>query len=155
MENASKALIMAAEVMIGVLVLSLMSYLFITFGSNSSEIAKQMDENKLAEFNSQFDKYKGKSDITIHDIVSLANLAMENNEYYELTNSTDSNYYISVVLIGEGTIEKKEQTLEKFEEKMTELLKTYVNTTFICSNSDVHYSNTTGRIKQIQFNKKN
>lgn len=155
MENASKALLMAAEVLVGVLVLSLMVYLFITFGSNSSEIAKQMEENKLAEFNSQFDKYKGKSDITIHDIVSLANLAMENNEYYELTDSTESNYYISVVLIGEGAIEKKEQTLEKFEKKMTELLKKYVNTTFKCSNSnsDVRYSNTTGRIKQIQFYK--
>ena len=155
MENASNALIMAAEVMIGVLVLSLMSYLFITFSSNSSEIAKQMDENKLMEFNSQFDKYKGRSDITIHDIVSLANLAMENNEYYELTESTDSNYYISVVIIGKGTIEKKEQTLEKFEEKMTGLLKVYAKTSFKCDNGDVEYSNTTGRIKQIKFNKIN
>ena len=102
MENASKALIMAAEVIIGVLVLSLMSYLFVTFSSNSSEIIKQMDENKLTEFNNQYDKYKGKSDVTIYDIVSLASLARENNEYYELENSTDSNYYIKVYLDGKG-----------------------------------------------------
>ena len=100
MENASKALIMAAEVLIGVLVLSLMVYLFISFGSNASEISKQLEESKLSEFNSQFDKYNGKNDVTIYDIVTLANLAKENNDYYELNNSTDGNYYVTIKLNG-------------------------------------------------------
>ena len=60
MENASKALIMAAEVLIGVLILSLMVYLFVSFGSTAAEVNEQMDESKLAEFNSQYDKYKDK-----------------------------------------------------------------------------------------------
>ena len=153
MENASKALIMAAEVIIGVLVLSLMSYLFITFSSNSSEIIKQMDENKLTEFNNQYDKYKGKSDVTIYDIVSLASLARENNEYYELENSTDSNYYIKVYLDGKGYIEKKENKIKDFEEKMTNLIKEGMNNTYKCNKDDVNYSNVTGRVKEIHFRK--
>ena len=153
MENASKALIMAAEVIIGVLVLSLMSYLFVTFSSNSSEIIKQMDENKLTEFNNQYDKYKGKSDVTIYDIVSLASLARENNEYYELENSTDSNYYIKVYLDGKGYIEKKENKIKDFEEKMTYLIKDGMNNTYKCNKDDVKYSNVTGRVKEIHFRK--
>ena len=98
MENASKALIMAAEVLVGVLILSLMVYLFVSFGSSSAQVNEQMDEKKLAEFNSQYDKYKDKEDVTIYDIVSLANLATENNKYYGLDESTESNYYISILL---------------------------------------------------------
>ena len=45
MENASKALLLAAEVLIGMLVLSLMVYLFITFGSNAAKINKQLEDD--------------------------------------------------------------------------------------------------------------
>ena len=38
MENASKALLMAAGVLIGMMVLSLMVYLFISFGSSTKAI---------------------------------------------------------------------------------------------------------------------
>ena len=41
MENASKALLMAAEVLIGLLILSLAVYLFADFGSTSAEINKK------------------------------------------------------------------------------------------------------------------
>ena len=38
MENASKALIMAGGVLIGVLIISLAVYLFVSFGQTSAEI---------------------------------------------------------------------------------------------------------------------
>lgn len=155
MENASKALIMAAEVMIGVLVLSLMVYLFISFGSNSAQINEQMDETKLAEFNSQYDKYNGKNDVTIYDIVTLANLARENNKYYELTGlnksarSNNSNYYISILLGSEYLEEKtaaylKEDVIKKNLEDNDNL------NTYKC---EVNYSNITGRVKNVKFTK--
>lgn len=83
MENASKALIMAAGVLIGMILLSLMVYMFMSFAQTSAEIHKGQDENRLNEFNSQFTAYEGKEGITIHDIVTVANLATENNIYYE------------------------------------------------------------------------
>ena len=147
MENASKALIMAAEVLIGFLVLSLMVYLFISFGSNASEISKQLEESKLSEFNNQFDKYNGKSDVTIYDIVTLANLARENNNYYELTTSTNGNYYIIVKLNG-TSIEKK--TSEELTQNLKDNLKNAdALKTFTCT---VNYSNATGRVKVVSFN---
>lgn len=82
MENASKALLMAAGVLIGMLVISLAVYLFISFGSTSAEIHKQNEEQQIAQFNSQFVSYEEKS-CTIYDVVTVANLATENNIYYE------------------------------------------------------------------------
>ena len=51
MENASKALLMAAGVLIAVLILSLAVYLFMSFGSESAEFHKQMENDRLNQFN--------------------------------------------------------------------------------------------------------
>ncbi len=104
MENASKALLMAAGVLIGMLILSLAVYLFVSFGSTSAELHKQQEEQQITQFNSQFTSYEGKKGLTIYDVVTVANLATETNVYYEFqkrTNipTTDSkDNYISVVL---------------------------------------------------------
>ena len=115
MENASKALLMAAGVLIGILILSLAVYLFATFGATSSELHRQNDANRINEFNTQFTSYEGKQGITIYDVITVANLATENNVYYELPkvqaiiNKDPSNYYVQVYLKNDkynGTIEK-------------------------------------------------
>ena len=96
MENASKALIMAAGVLIGIMILSLAVYLFATFGATSAEMHGQIEQDRINQFNAQFTSYEGKQDITIYDIITVVNLAKDNNESYSLTTSTDSNYYITV-----------------------------------------------------------
>lgn len=96
MENASKALMMAAGVLIGLLILSLAVYLFANFGSASAEAHRRNAENQINQFNAQFTIYEGRTDVTIHDIVTIANLAKSSNASYELTEQTDSNYYIVV-----------------------------------------------------------
>lgn len=96
MENASKALIMAAGVLIGIMILSLAVYLFATFGATSAEMHGQIEQDRINQFNAQFTSYEGKQDITIYDIITVVNLAKDNNESYLLTSSTDSNYYITV-----------------------------------------------------------
>ena len=96
MENASKALLMAAGVLIGILILSLAVYLFANFGAASAEAHRQNEANQVNQFNVQFTAYQGRSDITIHDIVTVVNLAKNSNESLELTAPTSSNYYISV-----------------------------------------------------------
>ena len=115
MENASKALLMAAGVLIGVLILSLAVYLFATFGATSSELHRQNDANRVNEFNAQFTSYERKQGITIYDVITVANLATENNTYYELPkvqaviSNEPSNYYVQVNLKNDkynGPIEK-------------------------------------------------
>ena len=98
MENASKALIIAASVLMGVVILSLAVYLFATFSATSNEIYKQMEDEQLQQFNSQFTSYEGRQDLTIYDVITVTNLANDNNKYYELENNEDGNYYITVKL---------------------------------------------------------
>ncbi len=106
MENASKALIMAASVLIGVMILSLAVYLFATFGATSAELHEQIQTDRVNQFNTQFTVYQNRSDLTIYDVITVANLAKDNNEYYDLETSDDSNYYITVQL-GNTYIEKQ------------------------------------------------
>jgi len=99
MENASRALIMAAGVLIGILILSLAIYLIVSFGGVSAEIHEQNSVKQIATFNSRFTAYVGK-DITIYDVITIANLATENNKYYEFNKRTElargNDNYISV-----------------------------------------------------------
>lgn len=80
MENASKALLIAGGVLLTILVLSLAAYLFKQMGSNSSEIYAQMRENEINEFNQQFFNYDGRNDLNIQDVVTIINLAKDNND---------------------------------------------------------------------------
>ncbi len=114
MENASKALLMAGAVLIGVIILSLAVYMFSTFGGYSSSIYSKIEEAQINQFNSKFLQYtgtRGKDDgttepilCTIHDIMTIANLAQKNNIEHELNGQTsigdNPNYeYIQIDLV--------------------------------------------------------
>ena len=62
MENASKALIMAAGVLIGVLILSLAAFLFLDFGATSESVYSQMESQQLTQYNAQYTVYSGRND---------------------------------------------------------------------------------------------
>ena len=54
MENASKALLLAAEVLIGVLVLTLGMYLYINFSATSKQVQEENTRTQINIFNAQF-----------------------------------------------------------------------------------------------------
>lgn len=121
MENASKALLMAAGVLIAVLILSLAVYLFMSFGSESAEFHKQMENDRLNQFNSQFTTYEGKEGITIYDVMTAVNLARDNNSYYDLTTASNSNYYVTVNFIKPGISGSNME--KKTDDQLQEILK--------------------------------
>ena len=122
MENASRALIMAASVLLGVMILSIGVYLFSVYGQYSANAYKQMDDAQIAQFNTQFLKYYGNTSrsytdattgrevieegpilCTAHDIMSLANLAQQSNKSNEfkdgeIYNQDPNVYYIQIAL---------------------------------------------------------
>lgn len=113
MENASKALLMAGGILIGVLILSLMTTLFVS----SKQLSTSYDNTKNAEaiqrFNVNFTKYLGQ-DLTIHEVVTICNFA-----------DIDSNKVIQVNVVGEYSSQdiqdivevytKEENSIQKFE----------------------------------------
>ena len=94
MENASKALLMAAGVLMGVLILSLAVYLFANFRATADEATKLMYEEELAQFNNFYLSYDGKTDLTYYDVWNVVNKAKENNKKEQEGN----NYYVEVYL---------------------------------------------------------
>ncbi len=156
MENASNALIMAGGILIGVLIISLAVYLFISFGSTSAEINKQNEKQQIVQFNSKFTAYEDKSDLTIHDIITVAGYAQENNKYYG-DDDTDQ-YYINNLRIRVNVISSRGNTQDvqknaiskynemiKDEQENVETLPEYT-----CSID--YYEN--GRVKTITFKQK-
>ena len=150
MENASKALIMAGGVLIGVLILSLMAYLFVDFGSTSAEIHKQNEEKQIIEFNSKFTAYEGYKDkngnwqITIYDIVTLAGYAKENNKYYEGVEDEQIHVQVEGTDIQDNNNEQNKNLISQNVESNGTLTK------FRCEK--IEYNNR-GKVNSISFKK--
>lgn len=151
MENASKALIMAAGVLLGVMIISFAVYLFSTFGSYSSDVYTQMEATRMEAFNSQFTKFYGteqrenpydtNSDkyyngpilCTVQDVVTIAKLARDSNSKYGVyeddpnyISTNENDMYITVNLLSEP---RKGKNIENWTgNEFTNLIQ---NNTFI------------------------
>lgn len=158
MENASNALMMAATILIGVMIISAAVFLFTQFTTTGSQISKQIYDTQIAKFNVQFTKYEGQSSITAYDIVSICNLAKQNNiDYYEegwksAKDDSNSIYYISVDVKVDGVWKHNYEQTEDY----TNFIKTsYLEDnkvdiiTFKCSS--VHINENTQRVDTIVF----
>jgi hypothetical protein len=126
MENASKALIMAAEVLVGVLIITFGVIMVRAFSNYGAATTASMDDTKRTTFNNQFTKYYDSTTITIHDIITISNLAQENNylnEYvkkdangkYVLKDVNDSHPYYINVEIAEKTKLKPLETSQSIK----------------------------------------
>lgn len=89
MENATKALIIAGAVLIGIILLSIGVALWRNFSNFSAENAQSTRTRQLEEFNVKFKKYEfnpqaSKPDeynyITAQDVRTIVNLAKDYNE---------------------------------------------------------------------------
>lgn len=128
MENASRAIIMAAGILIGVIVLSIGVYLFSIFGTRAADIQREIDGRVLAEFNNRFLKYESSEACTIHDIISLTNFAKKTNQAFDFDNNNinDRNnpYYLHVYIkkgakMVDLTTYTEEQIINELKENST------------------------------------
>ena len=148
MENASKALIMAGGVLIAIMIISLAVYLFTDFGTTSAEINRENTERQLTQFNTQFTTYLGRNNITVYELISVVNLAKENNSEYASVNNyanAENGYQINVYLDNTTVLSTKTQTE----------LDTYIQNTGLGENlytcTSVTYDNQNGRIREVHF----
>ena len=125
MENASKALIMAGGVLIGILILSLAVYLFTSFGAESKKMYDRIESNQLTQFNAKYNIYADRKDLTIYEVISVANQANENNKNYKLYTDYETEYKIQIVLqapnhntsnLQDVTEEEKQEMINEFSE---------------------------------------
>lgn len=157
MENASKALLMAAGVLIGLLILSLGVFLFADFGATSKEVYNELEAHQLTEYNAQYTVYSGRKDITIYEIVSVANLAKQNNEDYKDYMDFANKYKVIVRLnfaeIQNKTIAEKQEMISNnnsvYQHGEPNQVGTIINL-FKCDSIQYHSN---GKVKEITFSK--
>lgn len=150
MENATQALFIATGVLIGVIILSLAIYLFSVFGGYAANTQKQIDANEIAEFNNKFLKYSGLTDLTIQDVITVKNYALENNKedrnYNAISDACragDNNDYIDVFYKNLNETEKL-----IYSKNDEDLLKESLNRKYTCK---VFMNNNTKRVNKICF----
>lgn len=149
MENASQALIIAAGILLGILILSLGSYLYYIFGDYVSNTQAKIAENTLVQFNDQFLKYDKLTNLTIQDIVTVKNNALENNYKYSDYNvnirAATNNKFVDVF---KGN--NKKLILDKTDEEMLleELQANGQTQKYTCA---VEINTQTGRVYKVYF----
>lgn len=79
MENASKALLMAAGILIGLIIASLFTYEMISMSETGRTFQKQIDQSVITEFNTNFEKYVAKN-LTAQEVVTIYNYVQEWNK---------------------------------------------------------------------------
>lgn len=165
MENASKALIMAASILLGVMIISVGVALFNTFSEFAKSTTERIEESKISEWNNRYTKYHGTITVeengkvkvkpipvTAHEIISLANHAIENNKNYELETQNGYNentYYVQVQVGKVENFEKlDDQAKNKFlqENSLTDDNETKY---YMCDFYEI--SNVTKRVMYIKF----
>ena len=176
MENASKALLMAATILIAVMLISLGTYLFATFGNNSKNVNDNINQKTKQEFNAQFTKYETKSDYnkssekcTVYDITTVINLAHDNNESYEEyrginKNTANADPAQSYIYVNVNLKNKPGYNYKINQNSSEEVLRKFIadyNTTSIDSQNNVKYnslfsctveiSDKTGLVYKIYF----
>lgn len=147
MENASKALIMAGGILIAVIIMTIGVYVFATFGGSSKDIQEQLNSRNLAEFNNNFTKFQGSKEITIHDIISLANFAIQYNEDMGLNYNDNSYIHVCIKdldLSKDLSDKKKIELLESSNSTNGEKIKYYE-----CKKIEYDYD--TKRVNRIVF----
>ena len=84
MENASKALLMTASILVGLIILSLGIYLVNTFRTFSQDYNDSMEIKRMQQFNAEFTALATRSNISMHEILTLVNYANEFNSTNEI-----------------------------------------------------------------------
>lgn len=146
MENASKALILMAEVLIGVLLLTLMIYTFNRMGAFSAEIDSNISEETLHEFNVRFEVFNKRKDLTAQDVITLGNLAKD----YNKTQEGEADKWKIQVIIESGVDSKYRNVHTLTEDLIYEFIKKYmIDSRFNFECTSVQYNNQTKKVNKV------
>ena len=138
-------------------------YLYINIHSYIEQTNEQLEENEIYSFNTQFLNYinidsngNKTKDITFQDVMTVANLAYDNNTEYEITkdDAGENSLYIAVnvwLKSSSGSTIYKSNIEENLSQYETEYLSENYYNKYICQNTDIKVSKNTGRVYEITF----
>ena len=174
MENASNALIMAGEILIAVLVISLFAYIVVQFGNFSTQMHQEMTESQVTSFNNNFTIYSYRTNITAQEIATVINFAKQSNDDKDLGWNDSSEYYTTVYIDGQNVFNSSRyiKNIDEYNnnDKIDEVIKLFIkdnNTKYFSCNAslekkgsglnqknydgDIHYNENTSLVNRIDF----
>lgn len=148
MDNASKALIMAGETLIAILIISAFVFLNSVMGNFSRLQNERIEAKKISIQNANFLKYDGNISVSATEVISLINYAKminDNNNLFDRNGRLTRNHYDSVDFVkvyiddeeffkkyyleGTGMFQNDYKNESKFRENLTNWI-TKNNTNF-------------------------
>lgn len=151
MENATKALYIAAGVLMGVMILSLAVMLFSSMQAYIQGYKEDIEYNALNTFNNKYQKYvDNDTDFTIQDVVTVAGMAYEDNSSL---NIETSEWEISVNSLYVGVWLNDTRIDQNIKENIQDLLTDNISKKYKCTPGKIKY-NSIGRIYEMYFEEK-
>ena len=143
MDNAPRALIMAGEILIAIMVVSLFTVIITVFGNFSSNTNAKLAQSRITAFNSKFYKFQYRIDISAQEVASAINYAKESNDENDLNckgiingTSDESNKFIRVYIDGTDWFQSigndNYSDNNKFKSKLQNWIKENNNNCFKC-----------------------
>ena len=162
MENASNALIIAGEVLIGVLIISLFAYIVVQFGTFSEQMHEDMADSSIKSFNNNFTMYINRNDIKPQEVVSVIKFAKNSNDAKDIDwEDASSDYYVRVYIDNKNVFHDTKyinnatdyKDSNKADAVFRSILKdSIINTkTFYCKELDVKINENTRQVNEICF----
>lgn len=158
MENAVKALYIAAGVLMAVMILSLAVVLYSSLQGYVEDSNKQVKYNEVNSFNSKYLNYINNTNgekqfvLTIQNVITAASNAYENNRLHSVSTSewnvSPNALYVQVNLNG-----NRIDTV--IDEQMVSLLEENKDKQYMCTSDDVLISEITGQVYSITFSETN
>ena len=140
----------------GVLILSLAVYLFSSFKATANENLKRMEQEELAQFNSFYLSYEGRTDLTYYDVWNVVKKAEENNNSYGLDKYENNNFGINVYLESTPLLTSSFgiDSISDFDQTNGKVIKDDGTATkYKCTS--VKINSVTVRVYKVKFNKNN
>lgn len=98
MENASKALIIAGGILIGLITISVLFFMFNRISELAGITSENTQQEELLAFNKGFEAYNKKLMYGV-DVITVINKAIDNNKRYGIENDSQDEYYVDIALV--------------------------------------------------------
>lgn len=153
MENATKALLIAAGILFAILTIGVLMYTWNELGSYTSQVEEEKKIEQLTAFNKQYEVYQRQL-LRGNDVASLINKVRDNNKKY----SQEKEYQITwqfilkrgiLDVLGAGTYDETKSSVYNSITNNQDDFRDFKNLYFRCKS--IEYNSKTGRVNKIVF----
>lgn len=148
MENASKALLIAGGILVGIITISLLFYMSTKLGETVESVSNNSEQEELLEFNKGFEVYNKKL-MYGTDVLSVLNKAIDNNSRNNVQAGDNSEYSVNIIFRLKNDLQT---TVEEFNSYGDKIRKYDLSGKALLENRNYSLSNDIIQIENVLIN---